>query len=219
MNKTKLFQIFAVATVLLTLCLSASAQDVKYNFMPGTDFTKYKTYKWVRVPNAQYPNQIMDTQIMTSIDAQLSQKGLTKNEDNPDLYVAYQASVDKETQWNSYSSGGDTWGWGRWGGGWGGMQTTTTTSQVIRVGTLSLDVYDVAAKNQVSPKATTRALGPTICGRQRAATRRTTSTAARPAMATTSGVLAAKVRRCGGIAHPAFSGSASGTRTLKMPRK
>jgi len=40
MNKTKLFQIFAVATVLLTLCLSASAQDVKYNFMPGTDFTK-----------------------------------------------------------------------------------------------------------------------------------------------------------------------------------
>ena len=159
MNKTKLFQILAVATVLLTWSLSASAQDVKYNFMPGTDFTKYKTYKWVRVPNAQYPNQIMDTQIMASIDAQLAQKGLTKNEDSPDLYVAYQASVDKETQWNSYSTGGDMWGWGRWGGGWGGMQTTTTTSQIIRVGTLSLDVYDVAAKNQVWRGEATKTLG------------------------------------------------------------
>jgi len=29
------------------------AQDVKYNFMEGTDFSKYKTYKWVQVPKSK----------------------------------------------------------------------------------------------------------------------------------------------------------------------
>jgi uncharacterized protein DUF4136 len=159
MKKTRFFQLLAVAAVLLLWCMSAAAQEIRYNFMPGTDFSKYKTYKWVRIPNAQYPNQILDNQIMQSIDGQLALKGLRKDESNPDLYVAYQASVDKETQWNSYSSGGDMWGWGRWGGGWGGMQTTTTTSQTIRVGTLSLDMYDVNAKNQVWRGEASKTLG------------------------------------------------------------
>src|SRR5215510_8637531 len=159
MNKTKLSRLLALAAVLGLCCMSAAAQDIRYNFMPGTDFSKYKTYKWVKVPNAQYPNQIMDNQIMASIDSQLAAKGLTKNESNPDLYVAYQVSVDKETQWNSYSTGGDMWGWGRWGGGWGGMQTTTTTQQTIRIGTLDLDMYDVAAKNQIWRGEVSKTLG------------------------------------------------------------
>jgi len=154
----KLFQLLAIAAVLGLWSVSAAAQEIRYNFMPGTDFSKYKTYKWVKIPNAQYPNQIVDNQIMASIDSQLAAKGLTKNEQNPDLYVAYQASIDKETQWNSFSSGGDMWGWGRWGG-WGGMQTTTTTSQTIRIGTLTLDMYDVAQRNQIWRGEASKTLG------------------------------------------------------------
>jgi hypothetical protein len=30
-------------------CVIASGQKVRYNFVQGTDFSKYKTYKWVRV--------------------------------------------------------------------------------------------------------------------------------------------------------------------------
>ena len=29
------------------------AQDVKTNYVPGTDFSKYKTYKWVAIEGAQ----------------------------------------------------------------------------------------------------------------------------------------------------------------------
>src|ERR1044072_1878433 len=105
--------------LLLFVFTAVSAQDIRYNSLPGTDFSKYKTYKWVRVPDAQYPNQILDTQIMQAIDAQLALKGLSKTEENPDLYVAYQAAVSQEKQWNSFSTGGDNWGYGRWGG-WGG---------------------------------------------------------------------------------------------------
>jgi len=151
-------------SVLLLWCASASAQDIKYNFLPGTDFAKYKTYKWVRVPKAEYPNQILDGQIMQAIDAQLGLKGLTRTEDDtPDLYVCYQAAVNQEKQWNSYSSDmGGGWGYGRWGG-WGGygggMSTTTTTSSTINIGTINVDLYDVSAKNQIWRGAASKTLG------------------------------------------------------------
>ena len=152
-----------VALVTLFWCVSATAQDVKYNFLPGTDFSKYRTYKWSRVPNTEYPNQLMDTQIMQSIDAQLGTKGLSKTEGEgaADLIVVYQAAVSQEKQWNSYSTGGDMWGYGRWGGwgGMGGMGTTTTTSSTIHVGTLSLDIYDAAAKNQIWRGEASKTLG------------------------------------------------------------
>ena len=164
MKSRKSFLIVLAAAALLMWCVSASAQDVRYNFVAGTDFSKYKTYKWVRVPNAQYPNQILDAQIMQSIDSQLALKGLSKTEgDSPDLYVCYQAAVSQEQQWNSYSTDmGGGWGYGRWGGwgGYGGGSTsTTTTSKTINIGTINLDFYDVGAKNQVWRGAASKTLG------------------------------------------------------------
>ena len=156
--------LFVMATALLLLgCVSASAQDIKYNFAPGTDFAKYKTYKWVRIPKVDYPNQILDGQIMQAIDAQLALKGLSKTEDETaDLYVGYQAAVNQEKQFNSYSTDMGGWGYGRWGG-WGGygggMSSTTTTTSTINVGTLNIDIYDVAAKNQIWRGAATKTLG------------------------------------------------------------
>jgi hypothetical protein len=158
MKKEKLCQTLAVVAVALLVCVSASAQTVKYNFLAGTNFSKYKTYKWVKLPNAQYPNQLLDSQIMQSIDAQLATKGLSKTEDNPDLYVIYQAAVNQEKEWNSYSTGGDMWGWGRWGG-WGGMETTRTTTSTINIGTLNLDIYDVSAKQQIWRGEASKTLG------------------------------------------------------------
>src|ERR1044071_557860 len=158
MKKTRIFPIVLAAAVLVLWSASAAAQDVKYNFLAGTDFSKYKTYKWVRVPNVQYPNQILDSQIMQAIDAQLATKGLSKTEDNPDLYVAYHAAVNQEKEWNSYSTGGDMWGWGRWGG-WGGMETTRTTTSTINIGTINLDLYDVSSKQQIWRGEASKTLG------------------------------------------------------------
>ena len=147
-----------VAGLLLAWCAVATAQDIRFNYLQGTDFSKYKTYKWVKVPNAQYPNQILDDQIIQAIDAQLATKGLTRTEDNPDLYVTYQAALNQEKQWNSYSTGGDMWGWGGWRG-WGGMSTTTTTSQTINIGTISCDIYDVSTKKQIWRGDASKTLG------------------------------------------------------------
>jgi len=149
--------------VLLLLCVvPANAQDIRYNFMPGTDFSKFKTYKWVRIQNAEYPNQILDSQIIQAIDSQLALKGLSKTDGDADLVVCYQAAINQERQWNSYSNDMGGWGYGRWGG-WGGygggMVTTTTTSTTINIGTLNVDFYEVATKNQVWRGAASKTLG------------------------------------------------------------
>jgi hypothetical protein len=166
MNMKKMgmvFQIAAVGCVLLFCCAQGLAQDVRYNYVPGTDFSKYKTYKWVQIPNVKYPDQILDGQIKQAIDSQLSMKGLTKTEgDNADLYVTYQLAINQQTQWNAYTTDsgmGGGWGWGRFGG-WGGMSTTTATTSTINVGTLDLDIYDVAAKEQVWRGEATKTLNP-----------------------------------------------------------
>ena len=154
----KLSRLALVAGLLIIWSMSASAQDIRYNFLQGTDFSKYKTYKWVQVPGVQYPNSIIDDQIKRAIDSQLSTKGLTKSEENPDLYVTYQVAINQEKQWNSYSTGGDMWGWGGWGG-WGGMQTTTATSRTINIGTLNCDLYDVQTKKQIWRGEASKTLG------------------------------------------------------------
>jgi hypothetical protein len=115
------------------------AQQSTYNFMPGTDFSKYHTYKWVAIEGASHPNQIMDAEIKQAVDSQLGSKGLTKTDsDKADLYLGYQIAVDQERQWNA-------WGTGRgFGGGMG-----SATSSTINIGTLVLDMYDPATKQLV----------------------------------------------------------------------
>ena len=158
-NRSKNKRWFAIFASLI-FATGAFAQTVRYNYMPGIDFTRYKTYQWVRVEKAQYPNQLLDQQIMDSIDAQLAQKGLRKaNEGIADLAVVYQVAINQETQWNTYSTGGGYWGWGGWGG-WGGMGSTTTYSNTIHVGTLNLDIYDIATKKQVWRGEATKTLDP-----------------------------------------------------------
>ena len=144
--------------VLVFMTGGVAAQKVRYNFLPGTNFSSYKTYKWARVSGADYPSQLIDEQITRSIDAQLASKGLTKTDDAADLVVAYQAAVNQERQWNAYSTG-DAWGWGGWGG-WGGMQTTTATSSTIHIGTLNLDLYDAQSKKQIWRGEASKTLNP-----------------------------------------------------------
>ena len=91
----------------LMACTVVAGQDVRTNYMPGTNFAKYKSYKWVAIEGGQHPNQIVDAEIKQAVDAQLAAKGLTKTDsDKADLYVGYQIAVDQEKQWNAYGMGG-----------------------------------------------------------------------------------------------------------------
>ena len=136
----------AVLAALAVLALGAGAalaQDVNVNYVPGTDFSGYKTYTWVEIQGAEKPDQIVDTQIRQAIDKALAAKGLTKAAGGAaDLAIGYQVAITQEQQWNTYSTGG--YGARRYGGGMG-----TATSTTISIGTVALDMYDAAAKELV----------------------------------------------------------------------
>jgi len=137
------------------------AQDVRYNFAAGQEFSKYKTYKWVQIPGAEKINQLAEQQLMSSVDAELAKKGLSKTEgENADLLLGYQASLGQEKQFSSYSS---NWGYGPgWGGGWyggpGGSSMTSGSTSTIYVGQVDLDFYDAANKTLVWRGAASKTL-------------------------------------------------------------
>jgi hypothetical protein len=127
----------------------AFAQDVSYNAMPGTDFTKFTTYKWIVLAGAQHTDQIVDAQIKQAIEAQLAAKNLTKTtDDKADLYVGYQVAINQERQWNAFGAGA--------GFRFGGMGSAT--SSTISIGTLDVDIYDQAGKQLVWRSAATKTL-------------------------------------------------------------
>ena len=142
--------LFALAWLLVGAA-GALAQDVRYNFAQDADFSKYKTYKWVSIKNADQVDEITGRQITSAIDAELAKKGLTKTDsDTADLYLGYQTAIGTEKELNAYSTG---WGYGPgWGGGWYGgmgMGTTTVSTSTIYTGQLDLDMYDSARKELV----------------------------------------------------------------------
>jgi len=141
----------AILVIALLVSAVVLAQDVRTNYMPGTDFSKYHTYKWVNIEGGAHPNQIQDAEIKRSVDSQLAAKGLTKTDnDQADLFVGYQVAVEQEKQWNAYGMGG--------GVRWGGMGTAT--SSTITNGTLVIDMYDPATKQLVWTGNATKTLDP-----------------------------------------------------------
>lgn len=140
--------LFAAAAVLLPSV--TFAQKVRTDYAHGTDFTKFKTYKWVKISENPDVSQLADQRIVAAVDAELAKEGLTKTQDNPDLLVGYQAAVTRETQLNTFTSDtGGPYGYGaRWGYGWGSSTSTTTTSTILN-GTLVVDMLDPHAKQLV----------------------------------------------------------------------
>lgn len=150
MRKSYRFTLTILVVALVAWGVMA-AQDVRTNYMPGTDFSKYHTYKWVNIEGGAHPNQIVDQEIKQAIDAQLAAKGLTKTDaEQADLYIGYQIAVDQEKQWNAYGMGG--------GLRWGGMGTAT--SSTITNGTLVLDMYDPSTKQLVWTGNASKTLDP-----------------------------------------------------------
>jgi hypothetical protein len=153
---------FAIALLLLAAS-GAVAQDVRYNYAQDANFSKFKTYKWVSIKNADQVDAITAKQLTDAIDAELTRKGLTKTDaDTADLYLGYQTALGTEKELNAYGTG---WGYGPgWGGGWYGgaarMSSATVTTSTIYTGQLDLDMYDAANKQLVWRGIASKTLDP-----------------------------------------------------------
>ncbi len=156
--------LFAIALLFLG-AKSTLAQDVRYDFDKDKDFSKYKTYKWVSIKDADQPDELTGKRIVAAVDAELATKGLTKTDgDTADVFLAYQTAIGTEKQLTSYNTG---WGYGPgWGGGWygygGGMNSTTTygSTSTVYIGQLDLSMYDPASKQLIWRGVASKTLDP-----------------------------------------------------------
>jgi Domain of unknown function (DUF4136) len=145
--------LFASTLGILLAATTAFAQDVRYNFDKNTDFSKFRTYRWVVIKDAPTANDLVTKQVREAVEKELATKGLTKiDDDSANLFIGYQAGVSQEKEFTSFSS---DWGYGAgwYRGGWygpgGGMSTTTGSTSTIYVGQLAVDMYDSANRDLV----------------------------------------------------------------------
>jgi hypothetical protein len=136
------------------LAVACSTLQTTADWDKAANFSNYKTWAWK--DDGSIKNDILNRRIQTLVGAELGKKGLTRSDDNPDLWVAVHGRLSKETQINTYNSG---WGYGY---GWygGGMGMSTSTVQEIPVGTLIVDLVDTRKKEMVWRGTATDTLKP-----------------------------------------------------------
>jgi len=131
-----------------------NAQDVQYNFDQQTDFSRFQTYRWIEDSGSRQIDELLAKDIQQALDSALAKKGLNRVEgDTADLYLRYQVAVNREKELTAS-------GWG-YGSGWRrgpGIGTASTTT--ILVGSLALDMYDVANRQLVWRGVVTRTVDP-----------------------------------------------------------
>jgi hypothetical protein len=140
-NKEKAMRVMRIF-VFCAIALMAGfafAQDVKTDYDHATDFSKYRTFMWIKQPNTQNP--LMADRIIEAVNAQLRSRGLMLVTDDADLGVSANAATKEhhtlETFYNDFPGG---WGWRRY---WG---APTTVVDTYKVGTLIVDVFDTHTK-------------------------------------------------------------------------
>ena len=144
----------ALPIAVIAAALACSTLKTSADYDPKTDFSQYKTWAWKDDQSIKDPLWVKRTQ--SAFESELSKKGLTRNEQNPDLWVAVHARFSEQTQVTSYDTG---WGYGYgWRYGGGGM--TTTRVEQIPVGTLIVDLVDAKRKELVWRGTGTDTLNP-----------------------------------------------------------
>jgi Domain of unknown function (DUF4136) len=134
----------SLAAAFLFVAAWVYAQDVHYNYTRGTNFAAFRTYQWVDIPADAVGDQLIDRSIKQAVDEQLAQKGLTRVEEDADLFIGYHAGVNLEKGVNLSGTGGPQ-PMGPWDS-WGSVHGETST---IPVGVLVVDVYDPAKKQLI----------------------------------------------------------------------
>ena len=118
----------------------SSSIKVTTDYDRGTDFSTYKTYKFVKEVADIPMNDLNKNRLLTSIEKELNAKGLVKSDD-PDLIVDIQISARQEQSATTHSS--YYGGYGRRGyRSGGGFSSSYTSIDTYIVGTIFIDLVD-----------------------------------------------------------------------------
>jgi hypothetical protein len=135
-----------LAMLLATGC--ATAPRVQVDRSPDADFSRYRTYAWLELPQTQSP--LVRQRIVAAVDRSLSDKGwrAVRDDEADILIAAHVTSREEETLETIYES--PQWhGWR-----WNDLPTVgeaRTLSRVDRytIGTLIIDLFDARSQRAV----------------------------------------------------------------------
>jgi hypothetical protein len=133
---------FSLAGLLLLGSLRAFGAQFTIDYDHSTNFSQYKTYSWLKV---QAGDSLWEDRIQRDIDAQLAAKGWTRVDANGSTTIAaFQSTQDQQTLNTFYDGFGGGWRWR----GLGDSESTTTT-EITRVGTLVVDIFDAQTQKLI----------------------------------------------------------------------
>ena len=131
---------------LLPLALLAfawiSSATVKTDYRHSADFSRYKTYSWIKV---SVEDPLWEDRVMRAVDSQLTAKGWMKVPANGDAAVAAYGSTRTTKTLNTWYTGfGGGWFWNGFDDG-----LATTTVDETPIGTLMVDIFDDSTKKLI----------------------------------------------------------------------
>lgn len=158
-----MIRIYTAAIALLALAAApAYAAKPQIQWDEAYDFSTIKTFQWDANPDSslEKTNPFMHSRVVTAIEFELAASGLTRVEANPDIYVTYHTSTEKQVRLESdsygYGFGGyGTVGWGHYGY-YGGPVSTTTRVVEYDEGTLVVDIWSASNKTLIWRGTATR---------------------------------------------------------------
>jgi hypothetical protein len=116
----------------------AFGQKVRFDYDHSADFSKYKTFTWIKQPVTKDP--FMAQRIVNAVNMQLTAKGLKLVQGNADLGVAVNVATQEKQTVDSFYDGFGGWGWG-----FDGPATVETYTE----GTIVADLFDTQTKKIV----------------------------------------------------------------------
>ena len=145
----KILKVTALLMTLLGMAACSSAPELRSDLDPGTDFSKFKTYGFVRVTGtdqAQY--QTLVTQhFKAAVRTQMDERGYRFVDSNPDLLVNFNVVLSDKVRVTSQPSGGMYYGY-RGYGAWGGYGSYTDVRHYTQ-GTVNIDLIDTSRQQLV----------------------------------------------------------------------
>lgn len=134
--------------ILLITLASCQTNNLSVDYDSGYNFSTVKTYNYYADNKVKLNNKIDSTNFMKNLDAVLLSKGLIKDVDNPDVYVA----VEVYTQLTHPANSSVNLGIGG-GNGWFGLGTNVdipikNNSKIVNY-SFKIDFDDAKTKNLV----------------------------------------------------------------------
>jgi uncharacterized protein DUF4136 len=133
----------SISVIVLFCCLTvvlAFGQHVTFDYDHNANFSKYKTFSWIKKPVTRQ-DPFLQQRIINAVNAQLQSKGLQPVDNNGDLGVAVNVATQEKHTLNTFYDGFGPWAWGLGG--------ATTTVETYTEGTIVADLFDAGTRKVI----------------------------------------------------------------------